>query len=151
MDASGAVLPGVTVTASSPVLLQPLVAVTSETGSYQFPQIPIGTYTVQFELGGFRTVLHENVRIEIGFSAQVNAQLEIGAIAETVEVSGAAPLVDIRDTGGRRASTRRRSRTSRRPATRGSSSSSRPASRWTAPTSAARCRVSSRTSSRAAR
>ncbi len=98
-DSSGAVLPGVTVTVSSPVLLQPLVAVTSETGTFQFPQIPIGVYAVKFELEGFKTVLRENIRIEIGFNAQVNAQLEIGTLTETVEVTAAAPLVDIRDTG----------------------------------------------------
>jgi hypothetical protein len=98
-DSSGAVLPGVTVTATSPVLLQPLVAVTSDTGTYQFPQIPIGTYTVKFELAGFKTVVRDNIRIEIGFSAQINGQLEIGALTETVEVSAAAPLVDVRDTG----------------------------------------------------
>lgn len=98
-DSSGGVLPGVTVTATSPVLLQPLVAVTSDTGTYGFPQIPIGTYTVKFELGGFKTTTHENIRVEIGFNAQVNATLEIGAITEAVEVSGESPIVDIRDMG----------------------------------------------------
>lgn len=98
-DSSGAILPGATVTASSPVLLQPLTAISSDTGTYQFPNIPIGVYSVKFELAGFKTVLRENIRIEIGFNAQVNAQLEIGALAETVEVKAATPLVDIRDTG----------------------------------------------------
>src|SRR5437763_1400433 len=54
-DSSGAVLPGVTVTLTGPVLLQPLTAVTSETGTYQFPRLEIGTYTVKFELVGFKT------------------------------------------------------------------------------------------------
>ena len=98
-DASGAVLPGVTVTASSPVLLQPLTATSSETGSYQFPNIPIGTYSVKFELPGFRTVVRDNIRVEIGFNAQVNERLEVGAVSETVEVTAASPLVDTRDTG----------------------------------------------------
>src|SRR5437588_12517654 len=72
-DSSGAVLPGVTVTLTGPVLLQPLTAVTSETGSYQFPRIEIGSYTVRFELPGFRTVVREDVRVKVGFSAQINA------------------------------------------------------------------------------
>src|SRR5450759_5218824 len=76
-DASGGVLPGVTVTLSGPSLLQPLTAVTSATGTYQFPRLPIGMYTVRFELTGFRTVVNEGIRVTVGFSAQVNAQLGI--------------------------------------------------------------------------
>jgi len=99
VDTSGGVMPGVTVTASSPALLQPLVAITSETGTYQFSQIPIGTYTVTFELAGFRTVMRENIRVEIGFNAQVNAVLEIGTLQETIQVTAQSPVVDLRDTG----------------------------------------------------
>jgi len=98
-DTSGGVLPGVTVTATSPVLLQPLVAATSDTGTYQFPQIPIGTYTVTFELSGFRTSVRENIRVEIGFNAQVNAVLDIATLQESVLVSAESPVVDLRDTG----------------------------------------------------
>jgi Carboxypeptidase regulatory-like domain len=98
-DTSGGVMPGVTVTASSPVLLQPLVAITSETGTYQFSQVPIGVYTVTFELVGFNVVTQPNVRIEIGFSAQVNAKLTIGAVQETINVSASSPIIDLRDTG----------------------------------------------------
>src|SRR5947209_9180647 len=71
-DASGAVLPGVTVTVTGPVLLQPLTAVTSETGTFQFPRLEIGEYTVKFELVGFKTVLNEGIRVTVGFSAEVN-------------------------------------------------------------------------------
>jgi carboxypeptidase family protein len=98
-DTSGGVMPGVTVTATSPVLLQPLVAVTSDSGTYQFPQIPIGTYTVTFELSGFRTVVRQDIRIEIGFNAQVNAVLDIGALQENIQVTAESPVVDLRDTG----------------------------------------------------
>jgi hypothetical protein len=98
-DTSGGVLPGVVVTATSPVLLQPLIAVTSDTGTYQFPQIPIGTYTVTFELSGFRTSVRENIRVEIGFNAQVNAVLDIATLQESVQVSAESPVVDLRDTG----------------------------------------------------
>ena len=54
-DTSGAVLPGATVTVAGPALIQPRVAVTSETGTYRVPELPIGTYSVTFELAGFRT------------------------------------------------------------------------------------------------
>src|SRR5262250_1030737 len=55
-DQSGGVMPGVTVTLTSPILLQPLTAVTSETGTYQFPRLEVADYTVRFELSGFKTV-----------------------------------------------------------------------------------------------
>ncbi|MGE5812927.1 MAG: carboxypeptidase regulatory-like domain-containing protein, partial [Acidobacteriota bacterium] len=98
-DTSGAIMPGVTVTLTSPVLLQPQTAMTSETGSYRFPQLPIGLYTVKFELPGFRTVVREGIRIEIGFNAQINAQLEVSAVQESVTVTGESPIIDTRDTG----------------------------------------------------
>src|SRR5436190_19215945 len=98
-DSSGAVLPGVTVTLTGPVLLQPLTAVTSETGSYQFPRIQIGTYTVKFELPGFRSVVREDVRVTVGFSAQINAQMGISTVQETVTVTGETPVVDTKETG----------------------------------------------------
>ena len=98
-DASGAVLPGVTVTVSGPALIQPRVAVTSETGTYRIPELPIGTYSVTFELAGFRTLAMQDIRITIGFRAQINGQMELSTVQETVTVSGASPLVDTRETG----------------------------------------------------
>src|SRR6476659_6170356 len=74
-DASGAVLPGVTVTLTGPVLLQPLTAVTSDTGTYQFPRLEVGAYAVKFELTGFSTIVKPDIQVTIGFNAQVNAQL----------------------------------------------------------------------------
>ena len=97
-DTSGAVLPGVTVTLTSPVLLTAQTAVTSATGTYQFPQLPIGVYTVRFELTGFKAYIREGIRIEIGFNAQVNATLDISAVQETVTVTGESPVIDLRDT-----------------------------------------------------
>src|SRR5262245_5919055 len=67
-DESGAVLPGVTVTITSPVLLQPLTATTSETGTFQFPRLSVATYTVRFELPGFKTVVKEGIEVTVGFS-----------------------------------------------------------------------------------
>jgi hypothetical protein len=98
-DASGAVLPGVTVTLSGPALLQPQTAVTGESGAYQFPRIPIGTYAVRFELPGFRSVVKEGIAVTIGFNAQVNAELGISQVEETITVTGESPIVDTRETG----------------------------------------------------
>src|SRR4026209_1512838 len=73
-DESGAVLPGVTVTLTGPSLLQPLVAMTSETGSFQFPRLDVGTYNVTFELAGFKTVIKEAMRVNVGFSVNASTQ-----------------------------------------------------------------------------
>ena len=98
-DTSGAVLPGATVTVAGPALITPRVAVTSETGTYRIPELPIGSYSVTFELAGFRTTAIQDIRISIGLRAQVNAALELSTVQETVTVSGASPLVDTRETG----------------------------------------------------
>jgi hypothetical protein len=101
LDSSGAVLPGVTVTVAGPALLQPRVTVSSETGSYRVPELPIGTYTVTFELPGFRTTVMQEIRITIGFRAQVNAELGVSNVQETVTVTGESPLIDTRETGAK--------------------------------------------------
>ncbi len=98
-DNSGAVLPGVSVTVAGPALIQPRVAVTSETGTYRVPELPIGTYSVTFELAGFRTMNLQDIRVTIGFRAQVNGNMELSTVQETVTVTGASPLVDTRETG----------------------------------------------------
>jgi hypothetical protein len=98
-DTSGGVLPGVTVTLTAPHLLQPLTAVTSDSGTYQFPRLPIGTYTVKFELTGFKTVVNQDIFVTVGFTAQVNAQLGISTVQETITVTGESPIVDTRSTG----------------------------------------------------
>ena len=89
-DESGATVPGVTVTLESSALIRPMVEVTAVSGRYEFPIVPIGTYTVTFELTGFKKVVRLDVVIQTGFQAEVNAELEIGGLTETVEVSGAA-------------------------------------------------------------
>ena len=95
-DKSGAVVPGVTVTLTSPALLQPQTAITSGTGVYRFPGIPIGTYSVKFTLAGFTTVVHDGVNIVMGRNAQVNGALDVSAMQEVVTVTGEAPLIDMR-------------------------------------------------------
>ena len=96
-DASGALLPGVTVTLTAPNLLQPLTAITSETGTYQFPRLEIGTYSVKFDLAGFKTVVNQDIFVTVGFRAQVNAQMGISTVQETITVTGASPIVDTRE------------------------------------------------------
>ena len=97
-DASGAVLPGVTVTLTGPVLLQPKVAVTSETGSYQFPGLAIGAYTVKFELAGFSGLVREGVQLPGNFNAQINAELQVASVNEDIVVTGVSPVVDLKST-----------------------------------------------------
>src|SRR5262245_64089823 len=66
VDAQGAVLPGVTVTATSPALLGAQTTVTSETGNYRFPAVPPGTFAISYELAGFNTVKREGIQITLG-------------------------------------------------------------------------------------
>jgi Carboxypeptidase regulatory-like domain len=97
-DASGAVLPGVTVTVTGTGLQQPLVQQTAESGAYQFPTVPVGTYTVTFEMSGFKKGVRNDVIITIGFNAGIDQKLEIGAMTEEVTVSGESPVVDLKKT-----------------------------------------------------
>src|SRR6266571_8791436 len=97
-DASGGVMPGVTVTLASPALLEPRVAVTSVTGTFEFSGLAIGTYKVTFELAGFGTQLREGLQLQGGFNAQVNVELQVASLEETVVVTGVNAIVDIRST-----------------------------------------------------
>ena len=98
-DESGAVLPGVTVTATSPALQVPsVVSVTDGRGAYRLSPLPIGTYTVEYILAGFQTVRREGVRLTIGFTAAIDVPLKVGALEESITVSGAAPVVDTTST-----------------------------------------------------
>src|SRR5262249_29884331 len=98
-DSSGGVMPGVTVTLTGPSLLQPQVAMTSETGTYQFPRLNVGTYSVKFELAGFKTVVKQDIQVTVDFSANVSRQLSVSAVQETVTVTGESPVVDTKQTG----------------------------------------------------
>jgi hypothetical protein len=97
-DTSGAVLPGVTVTVTGSGLQTPLVAVSGTSGAYQFPSVPVGTYTVTFELATFKKGVREGVIISSGFNAQIDSKLEIGAMTEEVTVSALSPVVDTKRT-----------------------------------------------------
>ena len=96
-DASGAVMPGVTVTLTSDRLIGgPQTQVTDSSGTYRFDRLVPGTYAVKFELQGFRTVDRPDVRISAAFVATINAKLEVGNLAETITVTGESPTVDVR-------------------------------------------------------
>jgi hypothetical protein len=95
-DASGAVLPGVVVEASSPALIEKTRSVvTSGTGQYSIENLRPGTYTVTFTLTGFSVVKREGIELTGSFIATVNADMKIGQVAETITVSGEAPVVDV--------------------------------------------------------
>ena len=95
-DSSGAVLPGVTVEASSPTLIEKVrAAVSDATGQYQVVSLPPGIYTVTFMLDGFSTVKREGIELTGAFAATVNADMKVGRVSETITVSGASPLVDV--------------------------------------------------------
>ena len=97
-DATGAVLPGVTVEASSPALIEKVrTAVTDGQGQYRIIELRPGTYAVTFSLAGFSTVRREQIELTTGFTAVLETVLRVGAVEETVTVSGASPIVDTRN------------------------------------------------------
>jgi hypothetical protein len=98
-DESGGVMPGVTVTATSPALQVPsVIAVTDEKGEYRLTPLPIGTYQVEYTLSGFQAVRHEGIRLTVDFQARLDIALKVGSLQETITVSGAAPVVDVTST-----------------------------------------------------
>jgi hypothetical protein len=97
-DTSGAVLPGVTVEAASDALIEKTKTVTSDgQGRYQIVDLRPGLYVVTFTLPGFNTVRRDGVELPSNFTAQINADLRVGALEETVNVSGASPVVDVQN------------------------------------------------------
>ncbi len=93
-DDTGAVLPGVTVTATSPALIQPQVQVSGADGSYRFLALPPGVYSVDFELTGFQGVKRDGIRVVINTTLSVDQQLKVATLQETITVTGASPVVD---------------------------------------------------------
>ena len=93
-DAQGAVLPGATITATSPAMLGSQTTIASETGNYRFPAVPPGTYTLTYELAGFNTVRREGIIISLGFTANINVELALATLQETVTVTGESPVID---------------------------------------------------------
>lgn len=97
-DTTGAVLPGVTVEASSPALIEKVrTAVTDGEGNYKIIDLRPGTYTVTFTLAGFSTFKREGIALTAGFTAAANAEMKVGGLEETVTVTGASPVVDVQN------------------------------------------------------
>src|SRR5215207_9823691 len=95
-DTSGAVMPGVTVEAASPVLIEKVKsAITDENGLYRIVDLRPGTYTLTFTLPGFNTITRTEVELQSNFTSTINVELSVGTLQESVTVSGASPVVDV--------------------------------------------------------
>jgi hypothetical protein len=94
-DQQGGVLPGVSVTATSPALLAPVVAATDTTGYYRLLNLPPGTYTITAELAGFATYKREGIVMRAGSTFAVDIEMPVGTLAETITVSGESPMIEI--------------------------------------------------------
>ena len=98
-DSSGAVLPGVTVTATQTATGLVRTAVTDDNGTYLLSNLPTGPYRLEVALQGFRSYVQTGLVLTVGATPTVNAVLELGSLEETVTVDAAAPLVDVRSAG----------------------------------------------------
>jgi hypothetical protein len=106
-DATGAVLPGVTVEVASPALIEKVrTGVTDGEGAYKIINLRPGTYSVTFTLTGFSTVKREGIELTSAFTASVNADMKVGAVAETITVSGESPIVDTQNVVQKQTSSR---------------------------------------------
>lgn len=95
-DTSGAVLPGVTVEASSPALIEKVRTVTTdEAGQFRIVDLRPGAYTVVFTLAGFSTVRREGIALTTNFTASINAEMRVGSLEESITVTGESPIVDV--------------------------------------------------------
>src|SRR5262245_36112822 len=95
-DGTGAVMPGVTVEASSPVLIEKSkTVVTDAEGNYKIVDLRPGTYVITFSLEGFTTIKREGLELPSNFTATINAELKVGALQEALTVTGSSPVVDV--------------------------------------------------------
>jgi hypothetical protein len=98
-DTSGAVLPGVTVEASSPVLIEKTRAAVSDgEGRYTITDLRPGTYVIVFTLTGFNTFRRDGIELPSNFTMQINADMRVGSLEESITVTGDAPVVDVQST-----------------------------------------------------
>src|SRR5918996_5343453 len=101
-DTSGAVLPGVTVEASSPALIEKArTATTNESGQYRVVDLRPGTYRVSFTLPGFATVVRDGILLEAQFTAPINVEMRVGGLEETITVTASSPVVDVQSSSRR--------------------------------------------------
>jgi len=97
-DNSGGVMPGVTVEAASPALIEKVrIVVTDNQGQYKIVDLVPGTYTITFTLPGFAPVVVEGIALSSGMTGTVHAELKVGTLNETVTVTGQAPVVDVQN------------------------------------------------------
>src|SRR5712691_8830651 len=102
-DSTGGVLPGVTVEAASPALIEKVRSVASDgQGLYKIIDLRPGVYTVAFTLPGFNTFKREGIELSAGFTATVNADMRVGEVTETITVTGQSPLVDVQNVSQQR-------------------------------------------------
>ena len=92
-DASGAVIPGATVTVTNPATNQVRSAISNEAGVYNFPVLQPGKYNIKVELPGFRTITQNDVELQVQFAARIDFTLQVGDVSQTVEVEGTTALI----------------------------------------------------------
>jgi len=97
-DSQNAVLPGVTVSVTSPALIGVQTTASQTDGRFMFPALPTGTYKVTFELSGFQKLTRENVQVVLGQTISIDVQLPIASLAESVLVTGDSPVIDVTTT-----------------------------------------------------
>jgi carboxypeptidase family protein/TonB-dependent receptor-like protein len=95
VDESGSVLPGVTVTLRGAGVAGAPTVVTSDTGTYRFPVLPPGTYSVEYTLPGFSTLKREEIPVAVGATVELNVSMKVGALEESITVSGESPVVNV--------------------------------------------------------
>jgi hypothetical protein len=95
VDEQGAVMPGVAVTISSPVLVaKSMTGVTDAGGIYRFPSLVPGTYAIRMELSGFKSINRENIIVFVGQTTPLDFQMQVASLAENINVTGASPTID---------------------------------------------------------
>ncbi len=97
-DDSGAIVPGVSVTATSPALIQPQTTTSGSDGNYRFPALPSGLYTLTFELQGFTTIKREGLRVTLNQTFTIDAKMKPASLSETLTISAETPTVDTKTT-----------------------------------------------------
>ena len=97
-DNSGAAMPGVVVTASGPSLIQPQTTTSSADGTYRFPALPSGVYTVSYAVAGFKSVRREGIRVNLNTTVTLDTRLQMASVSEELTVSGESPVVDTKTT-----------------------------------------------------
>jgi hypothetical protein len=98
-DDQGGVLPGVTVTATSPDMIQPATAVTDATGYYRLINLPPGTYAITAELAGFAPYKRDGILLRAAVNFQVDVTMSLGTLSETITVSGESPMLEVSKPG----------------------------------------------------